>query len=79
MADRRKRGRAPKTREFKGRTWKLTDEQVRQIRRDERAPCEIAHAFGISESHAWAIKMRRRKAHVPDLSPLEECEKDFEV
>lgn len=51
---------------FAPRQRKLTDDQVRAIRLDERKLYEIAAAYGISETAAAAIRARTRKAHVAD-------------
>lgn len=45
---------------------KLTEEQVRAIRRDPRLNKEVAYDYGITTHHAWRIRRRLRWAHVPD-------------
>lgn len=53
-------------RPFMNRVRKLTDDDVRAIRKDERRAREIAADYGVGENCVFNIKARRRKAHVPD-------------
>lgn len=64
--DKKARGRYAKTHVFGPRHRKLTDDDVRAIRLDERPQYVIAAAYKISESHVSGIKSRVRKGHVPD-------------
>lgn len=45
---------------------KLTDDQVRAIRKDSRTGFEIADEYGLSYQQVSRIKRRERWAHVPD-------------
>ena len=47
---------------------KLTDDQVREIRADNRPVNVIAAAHGVSEQTVYGIRSRRRKALVPDAT-----------
>lgn len=48
------------------RVRKLTDDQVRAIRKDPQHPVEIAYDYGIGVTTAFAIKNRKTKLGVPD-------------
>jgi hypothetical protein len=48
------------------RQLRLTDDQVRAIRRDTRDNAVIAHELGCSSMSIWAIRTLRAYAHVPD-------------
>lgn len=50
----------------KSRVYKLTDDQVRAIRRDDRHYVVIAVAYGIGVTTAYDIKRRKTKTLVPD-------------
>jgi hypothetical protein len=54
---------------FAPRLRKLSDDDVRAIRADERDLWTIADVFGVSHAHVRAIRMRTRKASVPDQVP----------
>ena len=64
--DAKDRGRLATTHAFGARHRKLTDDDVRAIRVDERPGYVVAFAYRISESHVSGIKSRVRKGHVPD-------------
>lgn len=64
------RQRRPKHHKFGARTRKLTDDDVRAIRHDDRPNHVIGAAYDISEVHVYSIKGRRRKAHVSEDAPL---------
>ena len=61
-----KRGRRAETHQPHARFRKLTDDQVRDIRQDERPAWRVAHYHGISETAVYNVRARRRKALVPD-------------
>ena len=48
------------------RVHKLTDDQVRSIRRDPRPAMVVAIEHGVAEVTVYNIRARRRKALVPD-------------
>lgn len=54
----------------RARSWvmKLTDDQVRSIRKDGRKAPEIAAAHGVSDTTIYGIKSGRCKSFVPDLA-----------
>lgn len=56
-----------KGRRYDTRLRKLTDGQVRAIRKDRRAAHVVALEFGVSESAVYGVRARRRKALVPDF------------
>lgn len=56
----------PGTKRFAPRHGKLSDDDVRAIRQDDRAMHAIAAQYRISESHVRHIKARMRKQHVID-------------
>lgn len=64
------RGRRAKTLAFTPRHAKLTDDDVRAIRIDERTGAQIAAAFKISETHVSQIRNRTRKGHVADAENI---------
>lgn len=77
-ADAIARGRRAKRYKFGPRKSKLSDDDVRAIRASEEKTWQIAHRFNISETHAYQIKTRRRKAHVPDpAGPVQVDGMDF--
>jgi len=45
---------------------KLTDDQVRAIRKDARQAHFVAHEHGVSETTVYNVRARRRKALVSD-------------
>lgn len=45
---------------------KLTDDQVRMIRLDDRPAHHVAHDYGVAEGTVYNIRARRRKALVSD-------------
>lgn len=53
-------------RQFMNRVRKLTDADVRAIRKDKRRAAEIAADYGVGEGCVFNIKSRRRKAGVLD-------------
>lgn len=57
---------SPQPRVTGTRQRRLTDDQVRQIRADERDPYLIAHLNKISVTTVYRIKARTRKQSVPD-------------
>lgn len=57
---------------FVPRHRKLTDDDVRSIRSDERPYHVIGAQYKISESHVCGIKKRVRKERVPDDGPMTE-------
>lgn len=63
-ADKRQHGTLRRGEQIK--SAKLTEEQVRAIRRDRRTQVEIANEYGVSRRLIGAIKGRQRWAHVPD-------------
>jgi hypothetical protein len=54
---------------FATRLRKLTDDDVRAIRADERNPFHVADDYAVSPAHVVAIQRRTRKASVPDIAP----------
>lgn len=68
MADKKAKGRAPNTTEaIKGESnWnaRLTEEKVREIRRDPRIGRKIAADYGVSDVMIGKIKRRVKWAHV---------------
>jgi hypothetical protein len=69
MQDMRSKGRNRKgvgSYAFGARKRKLTDDDVRAIRIDDRPANEVSAHYNISEPHVYAIKARKRKAHVAD-------------
>lgn len=48
---------------------KLSDDQVRAIRADERPAPAVAADLDISVAHVHAIRQGKRKAAVPDVAP----------
>lgn len=48
---------------------KLTDDVVRQIRRDVRSIAQLAKVYDLNQVTVWRIKTGRRKAGVPDVAP----------
>lgn len=66
VSDCKERVRRAKTYAFGGRVNKLTDDQVRAIRVDQRDSVLVALAHGVSAVHVDKVKRRLRKAHVPD-------------
>lgn len=66
MRDCVERGRRAAKHAFGGRLNKLTDDQVRAIRVDERSPVVVGLAHGVSELTVRAVRRRKRKAHVAD-------------
>jgi len=48
---------------------KLSDDQVRAIRGDDRSLAELARLYNINQVTIWRIKTGRRKAGVPDVAP----------
>jgi len=61
-----KRGRRARGCSLHVRVRKLTDDQVRAIRKDTAPVCMVAHDHGVSESAVYNIRARRRKGLVPD-------------
>lgn len=45
---------------------KLTEEQVRAIRRDTRSNKAVAYEYGVTPVHIWRIRNRIKWAHVPE-------------
>ena len=60
------RGRRAKQHRPHTRVRKLTDDQVRAIRADWRPLYVVAGQHGVSEATVSGIRLRRRKARVPD-------------
>lgn len=60
------KGRRPKHHRPHTRMRKLSDDQVRAIRADPRPIWQVAHDHGVSETAAYNVRTRRRKALVPD-------------
>jgi hypothetical protein len=44
---------------------KLTEDQVRAIRSDERSSRVVAEAYGIDPTNVWQIRTRRTWQHIP--------------
>ena len=51
---------------------KLTDDQVRSIRKDPRRQTHIAREYGVAQSAISFIKSRRNWRSLPDESPMDE-------
>lgn len=64
MQDRRRKGRYRPYFGIEQSQAKLTDEQVRMIRADQRTYREIAQAYGIHFSNVGRVKRRENWAHV---------------
>ena len=45
---------------------KLTEDDVRAIRRDTRTTKEVAYDYGITIAQVWRIRNRRQWVHVQD-------------
>lgn len=60
------KGRRAKSHRPHTRHRKLTDDQVRSIRADDRKVFDIAMDYGVSDACVYGIKSRRRKAMVPE-------------
>ena len=72
MMDCIEKGRSAKAHRFGGRLRKLTDDDVRAIRRlgaEGKRSWEIAPLFGVGENHVGNILAGKRKAHVPNEAP----------
>lgn len=71
LQDAARKGRlsAPQAKPYRPHTRvrKLTDDQVRAIRADDRPIWKVAAEHGVAETTIWGIRSRRRKALVPDL------------
>ena len=59
------RGRRAATCKKHTRVRKLTHDDVRAIRLDQRSVIDIARAYGVSSGNVYAIRSGRRKALVP--------------
>ena len=69
-ADAVARGRRAKKYKFGSRVRKLTDDDVRTIRVDERPVHVVAAAYGVAEVTVFNVRARRRKGHVPDVAEV---------
>lgn len=45
-------------------TPKLTDDQVRAIRKDPRGPAAIAREYGLTDNYAWKVQNGETHRHV---------------
>lgn len=60
-----RKGRSPNRKGVNGSLAKLTEKEVKKIRKDKRTQRVIAKSYHVSQTSVWMIKTRRNWNHVP--------------